>query len=300
VRHLRPRVRVVADVPFGVGLGPADEAGGLIRAGGERDRVAPALAHLGAVRAEQQRRGRQQRVGHAEHRPEPLVEPARDDPGDLQVRQLILPDRHQVGLAEQDVRRLVHRIGQHQAADRRLPGMRDLVLDRGIAAQLGDRDQAEERQQQLVQRGHRAVREHHRPGRVDADGQVVEQQAGHVLVQAFGRVTVGQHLVVRDQHKDLRAEILQPDPVAQGTEVVAEVQQPGRPVPGQDPEHPGVGDNLLLELGRTPLGEAGTHRSPLKAGGRPERTKKGRPPGRPLALALDAAATVPNRSPTTE
>ena len=95
-----------------------------------------------------------------------------------------------------------------------------------------------------------------------------------MLIQAFGRVTVGQHLVVRDQHEDLRAEIGQPDPVEQGAEVVAEVQQPGRPVPGQDPEHPGVGVDLLLELGRTPLCKADTHRSPLKVRGRPERTKK--------------------------
>ena len=283
---LGPGGRVVADVPPGVGLRAADEPGGLVRRGRQRDGVAAALAHLGAVGAEQQRRGRQQRVRHREHRQaEPVVEPARDHPGDLQVRQLVLPHRHQVRLAEQDVRRLVHRIGEHQAADRRLPGVRDLVLDRRVAVQLGHRDQAEERQQQLVERGHRAVREHHRPRRVQSDGQVVEQQPGHVLIQVLGHLPVGQHLVVGDQHEDLRAEVLQPDPVPQGAEVVAQVQPPGRPVAGQDAEGGRVPVDEFLEFGRTPLGEGRGHGFRPPWARADESTKKAVHPGRPRCHA---------------
>jgi len=282
VRDCGAADRVVADVPLGVGLRAADEPGGLVGGGRQRDGVAAALAHLGAVGAEQQRRGRQQRVRDRKHRQaEPVVEPARDHPGDLQVRQLVLPHRHQVRLAEQDVRRLVHRIGEHQAADRRLPGVRDLVLDRRVAVQLGHRDQAEERQQQLVERGHRAVREHHRPRRVEPDGQVVEQQPGHVLIQALGHLPVGQHLVVGDHHEDLRAEVLEPDPVPQGAEIMAHVQAAGRPVAGQDAEGGRVLVDQFLEFGRTPVGDGRGHgfRPPLVRVD--ERTKKAVHPGRP-------------------
>jgi hypothetical protein len=132
-RHLGPGGRIVGDRRLGVGLGAAQQPGRLVRAGRQRDRIAAALAHLGTVGAEQQRRGRKQRVGHREHRAEPVVEAAGDQPGHLDVRQLILADRHQGRLAEQDVRRLVHRVGEHQSADRRLPGVHDLVLDRGVS-----------------------------------------------------------------------------------------------------------------------------------------------------------------------
>ena len=44
-----------------------------------------------------------------------LVEAAGDDPGLLEVRQLVLADGDEVGLAEQDVGGLVDRIGQQQS-----------------------------------------------------------------------------------------------------------------------------------------------------------------------------------------
>jgi hypothetical protein len=162
--------------------------------------------------------------------------------------------------------------------------VRDLVLDRGVALQLWDRDQAQERQQQLVERGYRAVREHHGPRRVQSDGQVVEHQAGDVLIQVLGVVPVGQHLVVRDQHEYLGAEVLQPDAVAQGAEVVSQVQLAGRPVPGQDPEPGGVPVDQLLDLSRTPPREPRTHghRPPLGPAGQAgsgEREKAAHPDG---------------------
>ena len=98
-------------------------------------------------------------------------------PADLQVRQLVLADRHQVGPAGQDVGRLMHRVGEHQAGHRRRAGRRHLVLDGRIPADLGDADQAQERQQKLVKRLDLAVREDGGPIRVDADGQVVGYQS---------------------------------------------------------------------------------------------------------------------------
>jgi hypothetical protein len=114
--------------------------------------------------------------------------------------------------------------------------MRDLVLDGRVPPQLALRDQAEERQQELVQLGHGAVREDHRPRWVDPDRQVVEHQAQHVLADRLGRVPVGQYLVVGDEDEQLRSRVLQPHPVLEGAEVVAKVQVAGRPVASQDPE----------------------------------------------------------------
>ena len=56
---------------------------------------------------------------------------------------LVGPDGHDCGLAEQDVGGLMHRIGEHEPVERLHPGSGCLVLDRGIAEQLGQRDQAQ-------------------------------------------------------------------------------------------------------------------------------------------------------------
>ncbi|MEH3078766.1 MAG: hypothetical protein PGN11_19240, partial [Quadrisphaera sp.] len=72
----------------------------------------------------------------------------------------------------------------------------DSALTVGVAAQLGVGDQAEERQQQLVERRDRAVREHRRPRGVDAGGQVVGHQLEHRGGQRADAVAVGDDLVV--------------------------------------------------------------------------------------------------------
>ena len=304
---LGPGGRVIADAPDRVGLRPPDQGGRLVGGGAQLDRVPARLAHLPAVGAEQQRRIRQERVRHREDRNAArpgiaLVEPAGDQPGHLHVRQLILPDRHQVRLAGQDVGRLVGRVGEHQPAHRRLPGIGDLVLHGRVALQLGHRDQRQERQQELVQLRHRAVREDHRAAGVDPDRQVVEHQPDDVLVQVVGGVPVGQHLVVGDQHHHLGPGVLQPHPVPERAEVVPEVQMPGRPVAGQDPELPGVGPDHRLELGRSAerggqgagrgFGQRGCHGSASLAGssylgpGTTRASKNGRPRSRRTAVVV--------------
>ncbi len=170
------------------------------------------------------------------------------------MRQLVPADGDQVGPAEQDVRRLVHGIGEHQAADGGLPRVRDLVLDRGVAAEFRDRDQAQERQQQLVELGHGAVVEDHRPLGVDPGREVVQQQPLDVLAEPLGDVPVGEHLVVGDDQEQLHAQPLEPDPVLQGAEVVAQVQLPGRPVPGEHPEPARFAADEFLQLGAAALG----------------------------------------------
>jgi hypothetical protein len=80
------------------------------------------------------------------------------------------------------------------------------------------------------------VREDRAAPRVYADREVVRDLAEHDGRQRFRGVPVGEHLVVRDEHHDLDAEILQPDPVEQGAEQVADVQRSGGAVAGEHPE----------------------------------------------------------------
>jgi hypothetical protein len=214
-----------------------------------------------------------------------VVEAAGDGAGQFEVGQLVPADRDQRALAEQDVGGLVHGVGEHQAAHRGLPGVRDLVLDGGVALQLRDRDQAEEGQQQLVEGRDRAVREDRAAGGVDADGQIVQDQALHVLGQPLGDVPVGQYLVVGDDQEHLGAQVLQPDPVAKGAEVVAQVQSAGRPVPGQHPEPAGVPvDACFQGVGGGAVGDGrrGDHGFSWLLGGvvsRPDRPRPGKSRG---------------------
>ncbi len=175
------------------------------------------------------------------------------------MRQLVLAYGYEAGLAEQDVGGLVDGIGEHQPADGGLPGVRDLVLDRGIAAEFGDADQAEEGQQQLVERGHGAVGEDRGAVRVGAGGEVVDHQALAVLGEPVGDVAVGDDLVVGDDHEQLRALALEADPVLQGAEVVAEMERAGRAVAGEDTAAGEVGARVGVRVGERGVVQAGGH-----------------------------------------
>ena len=242
-------VRVVGDHPVGVGLGALDLLRRLVGGHPQLDDVALGLAHLGAVGAQDEGGLGQQGAGLGEGLAVAVVEAAGDHPRLLEVRELVAAHRHDVGLAEQDVRGLVDRVGQQQPADRGDAGGGRLVLDRGVALQLGDAHQAQERQHQLVERRDGRVREDRRPLGVEAGGDVVDDQAAHVAGDVAEGLAVGDHLVVGDELPDLRAALLEPDPVADRREVVPDVQGAGRSVPGQHAQRAGVGVEELVELG---------------------------------------------------
>jgi hypothetical protein len=175
------------------------------------------------------------------------------------VRELVETHRDQVGVAEQDVGGLVHGVGQHETG-RRPAGRLGLGLDGGVAVQLGVADQAQEGQHQLVEGGHGAVGEDRRPVGVDARGQVVGDDAADRGGQLPARLSIGHHLVVGDHHDHLDAEVLQPDAVREGAQVVPDVQRSGGPVTGQDPELPRCSLELILERA------AALERGSLRAG----------------------------------
>ena len=174
------------------------------------------------------------------------VEPAGDEPRDLEVGQLVAADRHQGGLAEQDVGGLVDGVREHEAGHRRQPRGRELVLDRRVARELRDADQAQERHEQPVERLDLGVGEDRRPVGVDADGEVVGHERVDVLGQRRRAVAVDDGLEIGDEDHEVRAVVLQPHAVLQRAEVVAQVQRAGRAVAGQDATGFGMGHAVLL------------------------------------------------------
>ena len=167
--------------------------------------------------------------------PVALVETPGDHPGLFDVRQLVLADGNQIGLAEQDVGGLVHREGQHQPGHGTV-GRGQLVLDGRVAAQLRVGDQSEEGQHQLVQGGHCRMGEDDRPLGIDPSGQVVGHHVVDVVLQLTDAVAVVDHLVVGHDQEGFDAGVLQPHPVLERTEVVPDVQPAGGAVPRQQPE----------------------------------------------------------------
>jgi len=246
VRHLRTTVRVKGDVPQAIRAGATDRRGSLVLAGAEQDGVPASLGHLGPVHPQHRRGGRQQGVGLDEDRSVAGVEPPGDRPGHLDVRELVAADRDDITPQAEDVGRLVHGIGEQQPAQRPAGGQR-FGLHRGIAVQFGIGHQREERQHQLIERRDGRMRDDHRPPRVDPGREIFGDQGADPVPQRPGLLPVGDHLVVRNDHCHRNAQILQPDPVRQGADVVAKVQWTGRPVAGDDPVRAGVAPDVRRE-----------------------------------------------------
>jgi hypothetical protein len=115
-----------------------------------------------------------------------------------------------------------------------------------VALQLGDAHQGQERQQQLVERRDGAVGEDRRTSRVQPRGEVVQHDLAHVGGDVAGVGSVGDHLVVGDHDVRCDSRLLQEHPVAQGAEVVPQVQRPGRSVAGQHPVALGAGADVAV------------------------------------------------------
>ncbi|MFF0220347.1 hypothetical protein [Streptomyces vinaceus] len=93
------------------------------------------------------------------------------------------------------------------------------------------RHQGKVGQQESVEGGRRAVCEDRGAFGVDPDGGVVEEAFLGVLASAFGRVPVGEHLVVGGDHDGFHVQVLVAWAAAACFEAVPQVWPPGRPIP---------------------------------------------------------------------
>ena len=148
------------------------------------------------------------------------------------MRQLVAADGNHVALAEQDVACLVHGIGEQKAGEL-VAGRLHFRLDGGVALQQRLGDQREERQHELVARGHGGVRVDHGLIGVQAACQVVENHVVDVVLDVVGGVAVGDDLVVGDEHVGVHAHVLQLHAALERAEIVAQVQAAGGAVAGE-------------------------------------------------------------------
>ena len=113
--------------------------------------------------------------GHAERLAEAVVEALRDVAGELEVLALVVADRDEVGLVEQDVARHQHRVGEERRRDE-LVALR-LVLELRHAAQLAVARHGRQQPRRLGVRRHVALAEDRRALGVEARG---EEHRGEV------------------------------------------------------------------------------------------------------------------------
>ena len=200
-------------------------------------RVAQRFRHLGAaVNAGQTAGVAQHRLAVAQHRGgQQAVHLVHNLVGLLNHRQLVVADRHALGLERGDVRRLADGVGHKP--DRQRAGkalLRNLVFHRRVTLHAGDGDDVHVQHRQLGEGGQGGLQADGSQVRVDAGGEVVGQHFGDVVAN-FLRVAavVGQALQVGNQHK-LVVRVLERHALAQRSDEMAKVQRAGWTIAGED------------------------------------------------------------------
>src|SRR6266508_3040687 len=151
------------------------------------------------------------------------VEPLGDVAGELDVLALVVADRDDVGLVEQDVARLEHRVGEQRGRDELL--LVRLLLELRHPAQLAEAGHRRQQPIRLGVRGHVALDEYRRAAGVEA---AREQQRGRVERRPAQllRVVGDRDRVQIDDAEVGLAALLRRDVLAEATGVVAEVLLP--------------------------------------------------------------------------
>ena len=153
------------------------------------------------------------------------------------MRHLVLAHRHQVGLVDEDVRRLEHRVsevpvGDDLIVDVQIPG---LLLEARVALQAGLGHQHREEQVQLRVLLDARLPEDRRELGLEPGGEPVGHHVERVLPQPRDVLVAGrQHVPVGD-HVERLVIALQAHPVLERADVVAEMHPTGRPHAGEDP-----------------------------------------------------------------
>ena len=171
---------------------------------------------------------------------EAVVEPDRRIAGDLDVLALVVADRHLVGVVEQDVGRLQRRVREQPGGDELTLALGGLVLELRHPRQLAVRQRALHHPGQLGVLGDVALHEHRGDVGVEPDREQHRRQLDRGLADDAGLLDHGQRVQVDDPVEDLVL-VLPVDPVAQRTQVVAEMDVTG----GLDArEHTGHAERL--------------------------------------------------------
>ena len=204
---------------------------------GDADRVVVRLRHLPGVDPVDLRGRRVESLRLRENRTVEAVEAANDLAADFEVARLVLAHRDQVGAVDGDVGRHEHRVTQEPVrGEVARPQRIDLVLVGRHAFQPAERRDHREVERELRVLRHARLQKDRGLLRVEPDRQPVENGVARVRGERLGVGIVGrQRVEVGDEEEtSILPGVLKIDPVLDGSEVVAEVDAPGRSEPGQD------------------------------------------------------------------
>ena len=176
--------------------------------------------------------------------PVAVVEPHREVPAELQVLPLVLADRHLVGLVEQDVGGLQHRVAEQPEAGLLGAALGRLVLELGHPAQLAEPGQAAEHPGQLGVLRHVALHEHHAAVRVEPGREQLGGGHPGPLPQPGRVLRHGDRVQVHHAVERL-VRLLERHPLAQRAQVVAEVEGVGGRLDAGEHAWPGHAASLI-------------------------------------------------------
>ena len=173
-------------------------------------------------------------LGHGEHLAVAVVEPDGQLARQLEVLALVIAHGHQRGVVEEDVRRHQDRIGEQPDPDRLLRPR--LVLELRHPPQLAHGRGALEEPGQAWMLGDMALEEEGAPVRVETRGQEQGRSLERSRAERFGVDVDGQGVEVHEAVEGLVV-VLEGDPVAQRSQVIAEMEVAGGLDPREDSGH---------------------------------------------------------------
>ena len=159
---------------------------------GQIDRIAVTLAHFAPVRAQYFRKLGEMLLRVWEDGAIEAVESAREFAGELEMRELVFADRHEIGLIEEDVRGLQDRVSEKAiGAEVAFLDLFLLFLVGRIAFQPRDGNDHREQQMQDGVVRHLRLDEDRRALRVDAGCKPIDEQFPHKFPDPTGVGIVG-------------------------------------------------------------------------------------------------------------
>ena len=171
----------------------------------DADRVVEGLRHLPAVRPGDQRGVGQQRLRLEQHLAVEPVEAPDDLARELEVRDLVLPDRHELGADDRDVDHLQHGVAeQSEVRGLALGHVAQPFLVRGHALEPPERRDHPEQERHLRHLRDVGLAVDHRALGIEPRGEPIEGEAFDEPPELIGAVVVRrQHVPVGDEEEAL-------------------------------------------------------------------------------------------------
>ena len=237
-RALLGAPRVAAALSLGVGHHGAELLPHGLFGVREEDRIAVALAHLAPVEPGKLGGFGEKGERFGEDIAVEAMEPADDLPGELEMRDLVLPHGNMGGTVEDDVGRLEDRVAQEAVLGQiAVFDLGHLILVGGISEKPGHRGHHPQEKIELGMGLHVGLLEKDTLLGIEAGREEVQKKLPDIVPKGVGLLVVrGQRMPVGNEEKAV-VPILELYPVSEGPHVVAQVQPSGGLDAAHDPSH---------------------------------------------------------------